>query len=564
MNKIDAMCELYSVGTQYYDYILGSDTTFLLDVKKNLNILSILFMAFRYVFKSESIKKINEVQDGYLAPQDIDKMLSKIVKKTPDNKYLLGDIEFENQTEILKSIRDKMAHGAFLYDSNAEKILLNINDKNVEIDIYDFLDFSMGMISGYYFLKEESNYHRKQYYAANNKPIREKNEIDEFLKNQRIINFYFYKSSGKLNSDDKLRIEELLRIIEYNIKNGFIEPTEKNIRLFLEPNLKLLNIKYNIMFENMKNNKKYKSIKDYIIKNFNDFQNFPYYAQSSSVACYYEKIIECDLIKDGTHYNTLIIEELKKVSKNTTFMELMSKKHHATIQNGYIEILATTLLARFFALYHYPLENVCKIKDNIDGNEYFDYDKLDLSFIKPKIFKLPKRKLEDLENRINSNQNNINELDIKILEQREKLGKINKLIENEDNEQKIEGYKKGLTIETEKLDKMIEHRLETIQKLKENQQKYDELIGKTDNYYYNRYLIEYIRNAIAHGNVSINYEDGKGAFNDTTITFKNIFEGEVYLDLTISLLDFEKMFCRYNEKVIVDYINTKEDCILVI
>ena len=77
-------------------------------------------------------------------------------------------------------------------------------------------------------------------------------------------------------------------------------------------------------------------------------------------------------------------------------------------------------------------------------------------------------------------------------------------------------------------------------------------------YFRNRAIVDGIRNAIAHGNITINKFVSPEKIDDIMITFKDIYEGEVTFELEISIRDFERLFHEHNITVLSEFLDRKQ------
>ena len=73
-------------------------------------------------------------------------------------------------------------------------------------------------------------------------------------------------------------------------------------------------------------------------------------------------------------------------------------------------------------------------------------------------------------------------------------------------------------------------------------------------YFENLTIIEYIRNAIAHGNVEILNSSFVTNFNDLEIRFFDVEDDKICFDMTITLYKFQSLFEDYNMQVISEFI----------
>lgn len=260
---------------------------------------------------------------------------------------------------------------------------------------------------------------------------------------------------------------------------------------------------------------------------------------------------------EGIHYNIRLLNSLKE-KKPTSLADYLYESGSPELQSSLIEMIITNDLLGFYIHYHYPLENLCKDKEEIN-DVYFDCRKLDLKILKPTIFIPPLGQVISYEQSAKGCQRRIEELSLKI----NSASKQHKTLESKLNSYQDQRTKDNLEIAL----KTIANQIKILQEKYKMEMASLEIIEKNiaefsitseDSYRYNRYLLEYIRNAIAHGNVYFDYSTCYGNSQKCQIRFLNIHENNELLDMTVSLSDFEKLFNSQNMQVFNEYLHELE------
>jgi hypothetical protein len=78
------------------------------------------------------------------------------------------------------------------------------------------------------------------------------------------------------------------------------------------------------------------------------------------------------------------------------------------------------------------------------------------------------------------------------------------------------------------------------------------------NYFRNKAIIEGIRNAISHGNVTIENSGIIYNISDAILKFSDYYEGKLCFELEISVYEFESLFEKYNVEVANKFLHYKK------
>ena len=173
---------------------------------------------------------------------------------------------------------------------------------------------------------------------------------------------------------------------------------------------------------------------------------------------------------------------------------------------------------------------------------------------KPTVYNFKNTHLLIQEQKVNSLERKINSLKDRIEQKVNSLEIINNKAMDNNEKQKI--ISKIEPLITELKQSLQELRREYLIELRQNCRMMADY-EVNEKYFRNRNMIEGIRNSIAHGNVKIINEAECNFIGDIFLNFKDYDNGELIMDLTIKVSDFELLLKNENYKVITDFLNNK-------
>lgn len=554
MPKEKLILDINEAIKRYEDFLLEKNTS-IYDDPYYINLLELTFSAFLFILNKESIRLEGEHDDNYLASYITEQIISFITTKK-DNKYYINNQEFNSINEIIKLIRDKIAHGAFTINEDGTKLIIDTDFEPITIDKQDFVYFVVQLIMRKDLYSYSDTYHR--FHVLYNQFILEhvssQQDIDKFLSTLQICELRF-TSNRKLSPQDKDIIEKVLHNIKYTNVDDLSTIDEK----LLNGVLQIYKIKTNISRRPIKDTKFYTAIKEMIIDNLDEFITYSPFEQSCLVTNWIHKspeYLQREIISQGLFYNIDLLQQIKS-STNKSYIELLNEKNMSILSSSHNERLLATSLINFYILYQYPLEDVFARKDNVNNEDYFDYSKLNLSSLKPEIFEMPKNRLDNIDSQINSITKKVEGLEDDIIKLQTQMNNISRLLLVETDGSKIIKYNSAL----ENLDKNIRTLKAKIVELLLEKERVSNVYKEfqTSPYYTNRYMIEYIRNAISHGKVYYRFNENTQQRNTQQMMFINRDNrGEVSLRLNASLSEFNQIFNDYNTNLLVEHINLQE------
>ena len=561
MEKMQCAIDLYNGITRhrlnFIDYInhTKNNNITMDDIKyalMSLVFLDVLYNKETMIETDEEANYSSKMSDNFL-----DDMF-EIMNMTDENQNIS---KLEDGATFLAVIRNKIAHGDYYIDGD-DMVFLKENDE-IRINFFKFISFYAPLVNVLDARISEKSYTKT--FLVNKgslvikEPINSVRELESFLSLLKLKSYNLRRlDDQKLTTREKLRLKEDINIIEEKTllkedvkqldrelveeyqKEGYIL-TITNKKINKDPELieeikKIINVD-NSLFDSKKAN-----INDLVFTYGNDIS----------------KLVDKQYEDTGLRYGIKINMVLLNQMLNSNFIDInkCSPKVLEIMDLFYDEIVSVILLARIYSLYCHPFDNIYKQENRYhfcrDGE--LDFSKLNLSDIKPDIIDTSFHGLVDADERIN-----------KLLKKIESIeGRINRV------NGFIEGMKKKNNLkenEKKKLNDFIEEVNNREKYLTELYNMYFEYVEyfecvkkdyiNNSRYFYNRAIIEGIRNSIAHGNVSIENSYGNKYVSDTVLKFTNIHEGKVLFQASVSLYDLEILFESYNTKVLEEFFDQK-------
>jgi len=556
MNKKSLLIMFNHFFMSYKDFLYNNKELKIND--EDLDTISFLFASLSFILNAESIKTQDEDPDEYLSQDILNNILTVIATHKEDGFYISNQFVTSNSEELIKIIRNKIAHGAFSLDNSHQYIILDHNFQEYKIKIQDFIAFTIYLVDRISLYTTSKKYIRNNLYANTEslKAIRSSQDIPAFLSNIYYVEYEF----TDVNPYDKDKIEQIMHIVPEFLVTYEKTTHQRITSLVIKQLFSSYGIQVNPSIKPLSNTEDITTLQNFITEHLPYIQDFDVPSEVSLISNWFYKIKRNDNqsenIREGIIYNLQLLNELKK-HQYSNVDDILTNSSSSGFQNSLLEMLVTSELLGFYIHYHYPLENLCKSKENSYDDTFFDCSKLDLSFIKPSLYILPegqknsyldaergtKRRLEEVSRKISSAQKQKDNLIAK-LSQSSKDANQNNIITALNHIQEQLGY----------LEDQETKELANLEIIEKNLAEFS--LSTQDSYHYNRYLIEYIRNAIAHGNVEFNYNSSLGNYQKCILHFTNSYQGQQLFDLEISIQDFEKLFSSSNIAVLNDYLTS--------
>lgn len=541
----------YYNGTVAYalflqDIIYGTTENSNLILDKNyMNVAIIGFISNIFlIIKEGLIEKQDNSYNSLILEDILEKNVNIIAKKTDDG-YKIDNYVFKNKETLVTEIRNKIAHGNFNFDLCHNRIILNIENNEIKININKLSAFVVASLDSYLKNYKTNEFSRKM--VINNKillnrkkPMLTKSEIRGFIKKyrQKIITL----KSKDASIIPKPIIEEFEQIItKYEYEHQDEKELYKNIISFEK--------KYGNNYEIINESKPFKNI---------DYDTFPTYFLNSikETTTYDEQVTmllkeleineniennKLNLLIDNLH-NLIILDTIKKT--NSTNLDIIGEKIYEEYGNIFISsnTLISSLIACFNALFSYGKDNIyinnnkyCKLDNN-----GLDYSKLDLTLFNIELCNIDKGYIIDLKTKVDSKYKDLEKIEEKINKISENINKVNKL-------EVINKLKETLlNIESRKIEVK-----EMYNNLLNEYKSANDYFNNNIDYLTNERIIDGIRNSIAHGNY---YIISKTDLNNSIIVFEDVYEGKLTFKCSIKINDFIK-FLSDNSPIICNFLN---------
>lgn len=562
MPQLDSLINFNHAFMSYKDFLFSENNT-LLSNTKNIKMLEVLFSCLNIIMNKDRIKTKDEDPSNYIDENILEQIILIIAEKK-NNKYYLNNIEFSTKEEIIKIIRNKIAHGEFIIDETSDNIIFKIEDQDIKISSNQLYSLSILLVERLELYTVSKDYSRSQVFASlpNISKIKREKQISQILENIYHIEYNF-NGQDSITPEQKALIEEILRNVP-SIISRLEEITKKPVTeemirtLFAQHNLEVTP-KITKLSETSYREK----LEYFILKNIKQFKKMDAKHQVVLISNWYQKLLNdnkpLENLTNGVHYNLYTLSNLPNTNYKDIY-EAISNLNSNNLFSSIVEMIVTTELLGFYIHFQYPLENICKSKDNTeDGIDYFDYSTLDLSMLTPTIFNLPEGRQSSYSDAINATKRRLGIISTELNTLELQITNLNRLVNTSTTEEEKTRYQTAIYTVSEKLNKALNRQQEEQELLVERQKELDEFnLSDQTNYYHNRYLIEYIRNAISHGNVYFYYNETDGNITECKLRFINTKDSQVTLDLLVSIQDFEKIFNQDNLRLLDEYLTNQK------
>lgn len=539
MNKENIIPKYFKANLAFYNFLSSYDLFdtndyasallapgYLSAVK--LSIISNMFLSIKESIISKERKK------GYtnkIFMERLDEIVLTITKKV-DDRYFLDEIAFDNPMEVVSFIRNRLAHGLYLIDFDTSQVILidSASKKEVRLSIDKLSIFAISGILGYLDGEISSSITRRiirnmDLDLNRRNPLNSELEVLEMIKKFSVISINIKKKDDNyISLDDRIFFDNE---IEHFGKKEYLEILQEKMK-----------DKYEITYSDRTiDEEAARKIAPQVFSVVGDMAD--YQEQARVILFQIGKIINSDRMIGYT--NTLKL--LNVISRVGT----IEWKHILDKVDGELlidyDVFANSELAMFNALFIYGMDDI--LTDNEAINDMIikkiDYSMLDLSLIKITNINLERGQIKSLREQSKSVNKRVKD---KYKNMEEKFNLPEDVSNNEKQNNILGTYNElneeiiSLIKRKEVLDKKIKY--------------YDSNSG-IGQYFYNRAIIEGIRNSIAHGNYQIKFDD-----NTTKIIFKSIDNGVEVFSCEVSISDFVKVL--YDAYFVVnEYLDSIKD-----
>ena len=480
-------------------------------------------------------KKANLNYESKIFSEELERCVNIIsIKKA--GGYFIDGCYFENPSILTSTIRNKLAHGDFLLDLENSQVIFNIKGDKFKISIDKLTSFVILAVNNSLNRSSETKFKRMlvmspHFEFKRHKSITELSDVKEFVKTLKKFEIEIYPKLGyKITKDIRDEFESCLKL--------FVSGCNVNqVFNFREKYKDQLIVKYNI--EDI--NKSYVDKLSVFLYNITPTDE-SYPVQILSYLNEATRILNSDFEKDNLLFsfakNILYLDTIYKANtydKNKIFNKITEE--YNTYYLNYDQ-LASSMLAMFSSLFVYPMEDLYDNPNLFKDDEIkgLDYSKLDMSLMDVEKYTI-EHPLYD-------------EVLIRKKSITKKLEKVNEdYAKNEESLEKVKGNAKVEEILKEKRIAFEEKiRILTIELTEINNKIiwFENYMKNNTEYLKNKYIIEGIRNSIAHGNYRI--EIGTNMEN-SMLVFEDIYDNKLTFKSKITLDNFAK-FCLINADIV--------------
>lgn len=555
-SKIDNILDYYKGNLAYTYFLLdlayGSteNSNYILE-KKNINAAMIGCISNILLGIKEELvqRQENDIVSKVLL-KELENSVDQIATKT-EHGYEINSYVFKDAPSVVAELRNKIAHGAFTLDLDHNRIILNMTDGNVIINIDKLSTFIVMGLRSYLDnspKKENGNVYERKLVILNKvdtereKKIDNKKELLLFMKKIRYLNIVLESTDGSKIPNWLINRLEIV-IKEYSISNdnNCLLNFEKKLGSSYKMSIKRNKISYDVIDK----------VADGILNMAQE--NIDYNSQIHLIGLELHRNIEKDyetLRPIISNLNNLIM--LKAIKKyNTIDKEVLKDKITKEYNMTYIsyDSLVSSSIAMFNSLFSYARDDVYNNsnKFTLIENNGLDYGKLDLKEFDILELNIDDSRYLELVSQVNKSKKELEENNKKLAE----LIKSKAIVEGKGNITASEKIKASINLLTNKQSLLLAKVVSKQNELKV----FIEYCKNNSDYLKNECIIEGIRNSISHGNYRVIAES---SLEDCKIIFEDIYEGELTFKTQIKVLDFINLLVN-NHNIISNFVDDKKN-----
>lgn len=551
MDKIDSMLDYYSGAKAYSLFLLNQfvgdeyDGSYILD-KKNYNAARVALISNILLgIKEDIVTKAPELKfETQIFADELAKSVSMIATKT-DSGYVIDGYSFSDAATVVARIRNKLAHGNFMFDLDHNRVILDFAGSGVKLNIDKLATFVIYSLKNYFRrvkmkVCEKSFVMNEKAEKNRTKPLKDSKEVKRVISN-------FKKVEVTLKSKDGVIISKDLAGMLDEVIEAYKETS--NLKVFT-------------LFKDM-------------VKDKYDFDWDVRYVKFDDLDEFADSLFE--VLKDQGYteaVNAIGDKVLKRVTEGKKFSEISASfndfilleaaydlqstdkdKISNYIANKYgnffvasNEELAAASVSLFNTLFGYLHDDLLDNENAFTSgdNTGFDYSTLDFSAFNVSYLKPDNGPIDSHRETYMGVSKRLAAIQSKIQKNTESLNAV-----------KLSGNTKAQAVLSANLnnDKILEATM--ISDVASAKATYDDAVDYvTDNslLVYNRGIINGIRNSIAHGKYTVIQS---GSFDDVRILFEDIYEGETTFKADISIADFLN-FIYSSEAKVVSFVKSKK------
>ena len=530
---------------EYRDEILDKDNL----IGAKLSLISNIFLSYKenIVENTGSLNYKNIIFNT-----ELENAVLMIANKVND-KYEVDGVMFNSAPELVAFIRNSLAHGSYLIDYDMRRVILYSGGKQVEVNVNKLSMFVVSGLQGYLHGEISNSWNRKivlnRYTSTNReKPLESEKILCNTIENFTVINLNIKKKDGE---DIPLYYRDIFEVElkKYRLRH--------DINVLKELKEKYKN-DYDIEFSEEEIDKKTAKYLSSVI--YPKTKDLDYQTQNSIALIKAGKIVNNDkmigqitslqLLQYISMYKTTDLEkikrnlELEKIKRMLESKEINLKESEEMIFID-SDIMVNSLLGMFNALFIYPFDDIYDDKEIMKTlvNTSLDYSKLDLSLIKLNNINLNNGEILSLREELNGINRRIQEINNTISIDKASLEKVKGNARAEANiNAKITREQGDLNLFQGKL---------ALVSCKVNYYDNNSQVG---GYFYNKAIIEGIRNSIAHGNYQVIEAT---SILDSKIIFRDIYLGKETFSCEVGAEDFKNLLI-VNMKIILQFLSSRK------
>lgn len=530
---------------EYRDEILDKDNL----IGAKLSLISNIFLSYKenIVENTGSLNYKNIIFNT-----ELENAVLMIANKVND-KYEVDGVMFNSAPELVAFIRNSLAHGSYLIDYDMRRVILYSGGKQVEVNVNKLSMFVVSGLQGYLHGEISNSWNRKivlnRYTSINReKPLESEKILCNTIENFTVINLNIKKKDGE---DIPLYYRDIFEVElkKYRLRH--------DINVLKELKEKYKN-DYDIEFSEEEIDKKTAKYLSSVI--YPKTKDLDYQAQNSIALIKAGKIVNNDkmigqitslqLLQYISNYKTTDLEKIKRNLELEKMKRMLESKEINLKESEEMifidsDIMVNSLLGMFNALFIYPFDDIYDDKEIMKNlvNTSLDYSKLDLSLIKLNNINLNNGEILSLREELNGINRRIQEINNTISIDKASLEKVKGNARAEANiNAKITREQSDLNLFQGKL---------ALVSCKVNYYDNNSQVG---GYFYNKAIIEGIRNSIAHGNYQVIETP---SILDSKIIFRDIYLGKETFSCEVGAEDFKNLLI-VNMKIILQFLSSRK------
>ena len=531
---------------EYRDEILDKDNL----IGAKLSLISNIFLSYKenIVENTGSLNYKNIIFNT-----ELENAVLMIANKVND-KYEVDGVIFNSAPELVAFIRNSLAHGSYLIDYDMRRVILYSGGKQVEVNVNKLSMFVVSGLQGYLHGEISNSWNRKivlnRYTSTNReKPLESEKILCNTIENFTVINLNIKKKDGE---DIPLYYRDIFEVElkKYRLRH--------DINVLKELKEKYKN-DYDIEFSEEEIDKKTAKYLSSVI--YPKTKDLDYQAQNSIALIKAGKIVNNDkmigqitslqLLQYISKYKTTDLEKIKRNLELEKMKRMLESKEINLKESEEMifidsDIMVNSLLGMFNALFIYPFDDIYDDKEIMKNlvNTSLDYSKLDLSLIKLNNINLNNGEILSLREELNGINRRIQEINNTISIDKASLEKVKGNARAEANiNAKITREQGDLNLFQGKL---------VLVSCKVNYYDNNSQVG---GYFYNKAIIEGIRNSIAHGNYQVIEAP---SILDSKIIFRDIYLGKETFSCEVGAEDFKNLLI-VNMKIILQFLSSRKE-----